>query len=332
MLGSMSDATNAHSGPAAARAHDALGVNLANLEFPPAVMKAMGELVVARAVEHIASLHTQPILGDVEARDLCRTLREPAPDHGTPLEPLLDHLFRDLVPRSFNAAGPGYMAYIPGGGVYPAALADFIADTTNRFTGIWLAAPALVQLEANVLDWLRDWMEFPETTRGLLTTGGSMANFNAVVCARERHLGAEIRPGVLYASEQVHHSVMKSAKLAGVMPDRVRMVPVDADFRLRVDSLERAIVDRSAGGFGPVPGGVLRRHHEHRRGGPVERRERRLPPGEVVAPRRRRVRRVLPHVRGTAAAPVRTPARRFTHPRPAQGHVPAVRHGGPARS
>ncbi len=248
MLGSMSDATNAHSAPAAARAHDALGGDLANLEFPPPVMKAMGELVVARAVEHIASLHTQPILGDVEARDLCRTLREPAPEHATSLEPLLEHLLRDLVPRSFNAAGPGYMAYIPGGGVYPAALADFIADTTNRFTGIWLAAPALVQLEANVLDWLRDWMEFPESTRGLLTTGGSMANFNAVVCARERYLGAEIRPGVLYASEQAHHSVMKSAKLAGVMPDRVRMVPVDADFRLRVDALERAIAtDRRAG-------------------------------------------------------------------------------------
>ena len=63
--------------------------------------------------------------------------------------------------------------------------ADFISASTNRYTGVWMAAPALVQLEANVLDWLRDWMSFPPTTRGLLTTGGSMAAFNAILCARE---------------------------------------------------------------------------------------------------------------------------------------------------
>ena len=79
-----------------------------------------------------------------------------------------------------------------------------------------------MQLEANALDWLRDWMGFPPDARGLFTTGGSMATFNAIVCARERHLGAEIRRGVLYTSDQAHHSVLKSAKLAGVMPDRVR--------------------------------------------------------------------------------------------------------------
>ena len=47
-------------------------------------------------------------------------------------------------------------------------LADLFADTTNRFTGIWHAAPALVQLEANVLDWFRTWMGFPPSTRGLM--------------------------------------------------------------------------------------------------------------------------------------------------------------------
>ena len=120
------------------------------------------------------------------------------------------------APRSsFTASSPGYLAFIPGGGIYPAALADFIADTTNRYTGVWQAAPALVQLEANALDWLRDWMEFPSEARGLFTSGGSMATFNAIVCARERYLGAEIRRGVLYTSDQAHHSVVKSAKLAG---------------------------------------------------------------------------------------------------------------------
>ena len=230
---------------------DGLGSDLANLEFTPEAMRRMGESVVARAVEHIASLSEQPACGDLNVEALCRSLIEPAPETGAGLDRLLDLLFHDLVPRSFTAAGPGYLAYIPGGGVYPAALADFIADTTNRYTGVWKGAPALIQLEANVLDWFRDWMAFPPTTSGLLTTGGSMANFNAIVCARERHLGAEIRPGVLYTSDQVHHSVMKSARLAGVMPDRIREIPVDADFRLRVDRLADAIADDRANGLRP---------------------------------------------------------------------------------
>ena len=208
----------------------------------------MADEVVARCIAHIASLGGQPACGDVDAAELCRAMREGAPERGVALEPLLDQLFRDWIPRSFTAPGPGYLAFIPGGGLYTAALADFIAGTTNRYTGVWQAAPALVQLEANALDWLRDWMEFPSEARGLFTSGGSMATFNAIVCARERYLGADIRRGVLYTSDQAHHSVVKSAKLAGVMPDRVRPIASDDRFRMRLDLLNDAIAgDRRAG-------------------------------------------------------------------------------------
>ena len=221
----------------------------ATFELSPAEMRAMGEAVVARAVAHIASLGDQPSKGDyTDVEALCRSMRETVPEQGSALEPLLDQLFDQWIPYSFNTPGPGYLAYIPGGGVYPAALADFIADTTNRYTGIWQAAPALVQLEGNVLEWLRDWMQFPATTRGLFTTGGSMAMFNAIACAREKHLGNDIRAGTIYVSSQAHHCIVKAAKLAGIGPDRVRTVPVDGEFRIRIDALEQAIAaDRAAG-------------------------------------------------------------------------------------
>ena len=220
----------------------------ADLELSAEVMRTMGEAALSRLVDHIASLADQPACGDTAAEELCRTMREPAPEHGVPLDDLLGPLFEKWVPRSFNTAGPGYLAYIPGGGIFPAALADLIADGTNRFTGIWRAAPALVQLEANVLDWFRDWMGFPPTTRGLFTTGGSMSIFNAIVCARERHLGTEIRSGTLYASAHAHGSVAKSARLAGILPDRVRAVSVDEQFRMRADALGEVIdADRRAG-------------------------------------------------------------------------------------
>ena len=214
-------------------------------------MRAMAEEVIARSIDHVASAGRQPSCGDVDAAALCRSLREPAPEQGTALEPLLDHLFRDCIPRSFTTIGPGYLAYIPGGGLYTAALADFIADTTNRFTGIWQSAPVLVQLEANALDWLRDWMGFPGSTRGVFTTGGSMATFNAILCARERLLGADIRRGVLYTSDQAHHSVLKAARMAGIMPDRVRAIAADDRYRLDVDALAAAIREDRRQGLTP---------------------------------------------------------------------------------
>jgi len=218
------------------------------LEFSPAQMHAMGDAVLRRVIAHLATIEEQPIRGDVDAAELCRALREPAPEQGTTLDPLLEALFDEWIPRSYNTASPGYLAFIPSGGIFPAALADLISNGVNRYTGVWRAAPALVQLESNALDWLRDWMQFPASTRGVFTTGGSTANLAAIVCARERRLGADIRPGIMYASDQVHHSVVKSARVAGVMPDRVRSIPVDEAFRMRIDALEDAIRrDRAAG-------------------------------------------------------------------------------------
>lgn len=221
----------------------------ASLELSPDQMRAMGQAVVERAVAHLAALDRAPSNGDFSGIDaLCRALREDAPEDGAPLESLLDPLFEEWIPRSFGTPGRGYFAYIPGGGVYPAALADFIADTANRYTGIWQAAPALVQLEANTLDWLRDWMQFPETARGLYTPGGSMAMFNAIAAAREDRLGHNIRAGTLYVSTQSHHCITKAARLAGVAHDRVRQVAVDGRFRMRPDALAAAIAaDRAAG-------------------------------------------------------------------------------------
>src|SRR6188472_3725165 len=93
----------------------------ADLEFSVDDMRRMAGAVTERAIEHIATLAAQPSCGDVGAENLARSLREPVPEQPSALEPLLDGLFDEWIPRSFNAPGPGYLAYIPGGGLFPAA-------------------------------------------------------------------------------------------------------------------------------------------------------------------------------------------------------------------
>lgn len=218
------------------------------LEISSAGFRRLVEATLVRIAEHLDSLPAQPAADLEGGADLARSLAEPLPRSGTPFEELLDLLFDRAIPRSYNTAGPGYLAYIPGGGILHTAVADLIADTTNRYMGVFYAAPALAQLEANAVAWLAQILGYPSQARGLLTSGGSLANWTAVVTARRERLPDDFLDGVLYASDQTHHAVAKAAMLAGFPLDNVRRIPTDPDFRLRLDALESAIAeDRRAG-------------------------------------------------------------------------------------
>jgi len=151
---------------------------------------------------------------------------------------------------ALNTGGPGYFAYVPGGGLYSAALGALLGDAFNRFTGLAAAAPGFARLEADVLRWLARELGFGAESRGLFTTGGSLANFGAVVSARHHHLGddGDYRGATLYTSSQAHRCVGKAARLAGIPTAGWREVPTDPALRLdpgRLDDLLRA--DRAAG-------------------------------------------------------------------------------------
>jgi len=206
------------------------------------------EAATDRILAHLESLPRQPSADTEGGAALARSLREPLPETGRPAEELLDFLFQKVIPKGFNTAGPGYLAYIPGGGLPHSAVADLIAEATNRYVGVFAAAPGLAQIETNVVSWLCQIVGYPETARGILTTGGSLANFSAVVTARRERLPENFLSGTIYASDQVHHSIQKAAMLAGFPEKSVREIPSDELFRIRMDVLARAVAaDRAAG-------------------------------------------------------------------------------------
>ncbi|HGY92833.1 MAG TPA: aminotransferase class V-fold PLP-dependent enzyme [Planctomycetes bacterium] len=197
-----------------------------------------------RVVAHVESLPEQNAGFDPSrALEAARNLVEPVPpEEGRPLSEVLDLVFDECVPQSFNAAGPGYLAYIPGGGILTAALADFISNGLNRYTGVWAAAPLLVELETNVLRWLIREMGYPSTARGIFTTGGSLANLTAITTARVEKLGEDPSRGAVLVGEHAHHSVAKAARICGFRNDQIHAVASDEAFRMDLDDLRRVIV------------------------------------------------------------------------------------------
>jgi aromatic-L-amino-acid decarboxylase len=214
-------------------------------------MRRLVDEAMQRIVEHVQSLPSQPAMNVDGATDYARTLIEPLPQRGASYEALLDFLFRDAIPRSFNAAGPGYLAYVPGGGLFHSAIADLIADAVNRYVGVCAAAPALVQLEANVIRWFCEIVGFPRGSGGVLTPGGSLANFTAIVTARKAMLPDDFLRGTLYCSNQIHHSFQKAANLVGFPYANIRELPVDERFRIRIHALREAIARDRADGWTP---------------------------------------------------------------------------------
>ncbi len=224
------------------------GSNPYELELSGEEMLRLVDQAMERIMPYVDSLPDQPAVDTEGEAAAARSVMEPLPEEGTGFPALLDRLFRDLVPKGFNTAGPGYLAYIPGGGILHTAIADLIASSVNRYVGVWAAAPALAQLEASVVRWFSDLVGYSRDARGLLTTGGSLANFTALVAARRDRLPENFLGGVLYASDQVHHSVLKAAILAGFPDANVREIASDSRFRIRTDILQKTIAeDRSAG-------------------------------------------------------------------------------------
>lgn len=166
------------------------------------------------------------------------------------LATLLDLYQKEVAETGINAASGKHLGYIPGGGVFTAALADFIAAVTNPFASVHYASPGAATIENEVVNWLKSVFSFPESAVGCLSSGGSISTLIAFTAARDKHkVKNEFIPkNVVYLSEQVHHSTQKALRIIGLEDIIIRYVPLDAHHKMKVDSLEELIKkDLSAG-------------------------------------------------------------------------------------
>jgi aromatic-L-amino-acid decarboxylase len=212
---------------------------------------AMTRACVAFVRDHLASLADRPASDTEDAGSLRASFREPPPERGEPIDALLARL-GPAIAKSFNTAGPGYLAFIPGGGLYAAALADYIALATNRYVGVAKAAPVLADIESTTIRWLAMVMGYGASSGGVLTSGGSMSNLVAIVTARESRCGEDFSNATIYTSRETHHSVHKAARCAGFPASAVRALATDSRLRLDVSSLERTIREDRAQGKRPM--------------------------------------------------------------------------------
>jgi aromatic-L-amino-acid decarboxylase len=188
-----------------------------------------GHAAVEWAADYLERIGSLPVLAQVAPGEIRSRLPARAPEEPEPFADVLRDLDEILLPGVTHWQHPRYFAYFATTASEPGILAELLAATLNTIAILWRTSPASTELEGVALDWVADLLGLPSGWHGHIEDTASTSTFAAIIAAREATGREEI-----VCSEQTHSSVDKAARMLGM---RLRKVPVDSEFRMRVDAL-----------------------------------------------------------------------------------------------
>jgi len=219
---------------------------------------AVGAIVAA----HAASLDARKVTSEATPRDLEKLFEETLPELGIPLEEILSQFTRDVLPHAMQVASPRYYGQFNPTPLPIGVWADVLSSSLNQNAGAWRNGPTSAMIEARVIRWLCELIDYGPKSFGVLASGGTEANLIALKCARDRagqaflpvHVnGLRSIPADLtvYASEQCHFSIERSVDILGLGRNSLRKIPTDENFHVRPDALRAQLNEDRAAGLMP---------------------------------------------------------------------------------
>jgi len=192
-----------------------------------------------------------------EGKNWREKLTEDLPIKGVGIDEVTTLLLDDVIANGSAVVRPGFTSFITAGGTTASAIASTAASigSPQRYT-----LNAFNHLEELSLGWLAELCGVP-SMKGIYSSGGSVANLIALGGARQwafeqqghdvSALGVD-RKTVIYASEECHHTIQRSAGVLGLGRKSVRLIPCDENKRMRPASLLAAIKEDQEAGILPV--------------------------------------------------------------------------------
>ena len=214
-------------------------------------LRALGHRMLDDMFQYLETVRERPVWKPVPA-DVRARLQSPLPTAERPASAVYDD-FRELIlPYPTGNIHPRFWGWVMGTGSPLAMLADMLASGMNSHVAGYDQSASLV--EDQVLRWFAELLGFPETTSGILTSGGTVANLIALTVARNIRAGYDVRKRgvqqglVVYCSTETHSWAQKGVELLGLGSESLRKIAVDENFEIRLHDLHRAIEsDRNAG-------------------------------------------------------------------------------------
>jgi aromatic-L-amino-acid/L-tryptophan decarboxylase len=233
------------------------------LIMDPDAFRTAGHVLVDRIADLISGVPDRPVVPAGGPQEL-RALLDgdaPLPEHGADAQALLDHAATLLFENSTFNAHPRFFGYITASPAHIGILGDLLASATNPNCGGWTLGPMASEIERQTVRWIAELIGFPNDCGGLLVSGGNVANFTCFVAARAAAGGAGVREAgvggsgdrfAVYASAETHTWIQKAADMYGLGTDAIRWISTDAQQRMDIDALRRALDADAAAGVRPM--------------------------------------------------------------------------------
>jgi glutamate/tyrosine decarboxylase-like PLP-dependent enzyme len=215
--------------------------------------RTQGHRMLDDMFDYLQGIRQRPVWQPVP--DQARVaFRSPLPAQGSDLADVHQQFMDNILPYAIGNTHPGFFGWVHGGGTAAGMLAEMLAAGLNANCGGRDHIP--IEVERQVVRWMAELFGFPSSSSGLFVTGSSMANMIAVLVARYRALGREVRSHgippkrqlVAYASAGAHGCIAQAMDLAGLGSANLRKIPMNARFQMDITALETAITaDRQAG-------------------------------------------------------------------------------------
>jgi aromatic-L-amino-acid decarboxylase len=218
--------------------------------------------VAAWIEEYLRETRRYPVLSRSKPGDLIAALPASPPDEGESFDAIFRDFERLVVPGITHWNHPRFFAYFSISAAPVTILAEALAAALDVNAMLWRTSPAATELEDVTLGWLRQMLGLPPAFHGIIYDTASISGYTALSAARES-LGLEIRERGMagrsdlpvlrvYITDQTHSHIEKGAIALGVGRENVIQIPVDDEFRMRPEALERAIDDDLAVGRRPM--------------------------------------------------------------------------------
>ena len=227
-----------------------------SLDISPEELRELSSRVNELVLEYFSEVSELPVFPETFGGDTLEQVGATLPAEGEALERLIDDC-RTIIKKSRHNGHPRFFGYVASPATPAGAFADLIASALNSNVTSWRSGPAATEIERTVVRWLGSLIGYDENARGLILSGGSMANLTALMIAHRAKAGRETSreglwraraPMTIYTSEQVHMSIPKAADILGFGRDQVRLVGCDDQFRMDVRLLREHInADLEAG-------------------------------------------------------------------------------------